>query len=403
MRELLRLRHENAASAEELQRALLLAEHSSRTKSRFLATVSHEMRTPLNGIMGVAQLMQQAHTTPIQRAHLDVIAHSARHLQSVIGDLLDLSRIESGRLAIVLKPARLHDLVREVVDLLLPVATEKGLRVEVRDATDLPEWIVTDAARVKQVLHNLLGNAIKFTAMGEVALNVELQSTRLLFSVSDTGIGIAADQTERIFQAFEQMAKPGSAEYRTGTGLGLTISRELAHALGGDLTCSSTLGRGSTFSLNIPCQPCAPADEPVQAAAADVMSTLQGRVLVAEDSPVNAMIAKAMLEHMGLAVDCAEDGVVALERMQQQKYELVLMDCQMPLLDGWQTTRRWRHLERESGRTRTPIVAMTANAVVGDRERCLDAGMDDYLSKPVEMQELKQLLRRHVPASPNPH
>jgi signal transduction histidine kinase len=398
LRELLRLRHENAAIAEQRQRALLLAEHSNRAKSRFLATVSHEMRTPLNGILGMTQLLQQSSADPAQRAQLDVVVQSARHLQSVIGDLLDLSRIESGRLVIDRAPVRLADLVGEVASLLRPVAVQKGLRFALEEAPDLPAWIEADAPRVKQVLHNLVGNAIKFTPAGEVGVHVTRQGDRLEFAVRDTGIGIPPDQIERIFHAFEQVAAPGSPEYRAGTGLGLTISRELAQAMGGDVTCRSTPGAGAEFRFTLPCRPCAAPPPPEVDAEGIAPLGVAGRVLVADDSPVNALIAKTMLERMGLEVDIAEDGHTALERLQQTAYAAVLMDCQMPMLDGWQATRRWREHERAAGGRRTPIIALTANAVVGDRERCIAAGMDDYLPKPFEIGELAALMRRHLAA-----
>lgn len=401
--ELMWLRHENAAIAEERQHALVLAEHSNQAKSRFLATVSHEMRTPLNGILGMAQLMKHASTDPAQRPQFEVIEQSGRHLQSVIGDLLDMSRIESGRLALDESAVRLGDIVREVADVLRPMAVAKGLRFDVHEAAALPEWIDADGSRVKQVLHNLLGNAIKFTASGGVALGVERLGEQLRFTVRDTGVGVPAAQAERIFNAFEQVATPGSPEYRSGTGLGLTISRHLARAMGGDVTLAPSAGRGSVFEFTLPCRVRAAPPQPPPASVA--LAPLEGgaRVLVAEDSPVNAMILKEMLERMGLDVDVAEDGRAAIERLQQTDYAAVLMDCQMPVMDGWQATRQWRAHEQGAGGRRTPIIALTANAVVGDRERCLAAGMDDYLPKPFQIAELSALIRQHVgPAGTEP-
>jgi signal transduction histidine kinase/ActR/RegA family two-component response regulator len=393
--ELLRLRHENATIAEERQRARLLAEHSSRTKSRFLATVSHEMRTPLNGILGMTQLMQQSTGDATQRAQLDVVAQSARHLQAVIGDLLDLSRIESGKPVVEPTAVALPALVDEVADLLGPVALQKGLEFLLDRPAELPRWIRADGPRVKQVLHNLVGNAIKFTPEGSVALDVRTEGGAVVFSVSDTGIGIPPDQIERVFHAFEQVAAPGTPEYRAGTGLGLTISRELARAMGGDVVCAPRVGRGMVFRFHFPLQVEA---APQPAAAAPAPAALHGRVLLAEDSPVNALIAKTMLERMGLEVDLAEDGEAALERLRNAAYAMVLMDCQMPVLDGWEATRRWRAHERSAGRRRTPIVALTANAVLGDRERCLAAGMDDHLPKPIEYETLGSTMQRHLAA-----
>ncbi len=400
--ELMWLRHENAAIADERQHALLLAEHSNQAKSRFLATVSHEMRTPLNGILGMAQLMKHSSTNPAQRLQFEVIEQSGRHLQSVIGDLLDMSRIESGRLALDESAVRLGDIVREVADVLRPMAAAKGLRFEVHQDASLPEWIDADGSRVKQVLHNLLGNAIKFTAAGEVALSVQRAGDTLRFTVRDTGVGVPAAQAERIFNAFEQVATPGSPEYRSGTGLGLTISRHLARAMGGDVTLAPASVRGSVFEFTLPCRVRAAPPAPPAASVALAPLGYSARVLVAEDSPVNAMILKEMLEHMGIEVDVAEDGSAAIERLQQADYAAVLMDCQMPVMDGWQATRRWREQERSTGGRRTPIIALTANVVVGDRERCLAVGMDDYLPKPFEIAELSALIRRHVAPSSDP-
>jgi signal transduction histidine kinase/ActR/RegA family two-component response regulator len=394
MVELLRLRHENAAIAEQRQRALVLAEHASKAKSRFLATVSHEMRTPLNGILGMTQLLQRHAVEQGRRDRLDVIAQSARHLQTVIGDLLDLSRIESGHLGVDPAPLRLVASLREVVDLLSPMATAKGLRLDVEIEPDLPEWILGDAPRIKQVLLNLLGNAIKFTAVGVVELRARASGALLILEVTDSGIGVPDDQRERIFEAFEQLPSDGAQHLRSGTGLGLTISRELARAMGGDVVCDAAPGGGSRFCFTLPCR-ASHAGEP-RVAADTPARRIEGRVLIVEDNPVNALIARSMLEELGAEVDLAEDGQMALDQMQQARYRAVLMDCQMPVLDGWQATRLWREREGAAGAARTPIIALTANAVAGDRERCLAAGMDDYLPKPFEMAALSVLLERHV-------
>ncbi|MBP8309576.1 MAG: response regulator [Burkholderiaceae bacterium] len=407
MAELIRLRHENAAIAEQRQRALLLAEHSNQVKSRFLAIVSHEMRTPLNGILGMTQMLRRSTTNPAQLPQLAVIEQSSRHLNTVIGDLLDLSKIEAGRLAIETGPFRLETLVREVTELLEPLASQKGLYFEVHREAGLPAWIETDGARLKQVLHNLLGNAIKFTTVGKVSLSIAREHDQLAFTVRDTGIGIAADQTDRIFRAFEQAAAPGSPVHRAGIGLGLTISRDLARAMGGDVVCQSEAGAqvavdkaagGAVFRFTLPCRPCAAPETPTPTAAPGALSPLAGHVLLVEDNAINALIAREMLELMGLTVTVAGDGQQALDRLRQTPFDAVLMDCQMPVLDGWQATRQWRAHERDSGMPRTPIIAITANAVSGDRERCHDAGMDDYLAKPYELDDLASIVRRHLAA-----
>ncbi len=390
--EMLRLRFEHAFIG-----AVLLAEHSSAAKSRFLATVSHEVRTPLNGIMGMTQLLQRSAVDAEQRAQLDTIRRSSEHLQTVISDLLDLSRIEFGKLVLDERTIPLAPTVREVTDLLQAVAEDKGLAFHVVFAPDLPEWIRSDAPRIKQVLHNLIGNAIKFTPRGDVGLQVESDGTNLRFFVLDTGDGVPAELLPRLFDAFEQ-GPAATLHARSGTGLGLTISRQIARAMGGDVACTSTGDGGATFVFTLPAEPVAAPT--AQAAANDeviVPPSLLGHVLVVDDNPVNATVASAMLQRMGLRTDVADDGAQALAMMRRGGYDLVLMDCQLPVLDGWEATRRWRR--SEGAARRLPIVALTANAVVGDRERCLQAGMDDYLAKPFRMDELAAVVDRHLQAA----
>jgi signal transduction histidine kinase/CheY-like chemotaxis protein len=394
--ELLTLRYENADIAEQRQQALALAEHSNAAKSRFLAAVSHEMRTPLNGILGMTQLMRGTAQDEQHQHQLDIVQRSAQHLQTVIGDLLDLSRIEFGRIDIEQEPFGLVDTVREVTDLLAAIGAEKGLAFRLELDPGLPGQVRGDASRVKQVLHNLIGNAIKFTRRGEVVLHVAPTADGLRFSVRDTGSGIPARDAERIFDAFAQ-AGSGTTR-RSGTGLGLTISRQLARAMGGDvLHQTPENGNGALFHFTIKAQHLG---QPVPAAERWKAEHFQlsGRVLVVDDSPVNAIVACSMLERFGIETEVAEDGEQALQRLRSQRYDVVLMDCQMPLLDGWEVTRRWRSEEaREPGRPPVPIVALTANAVVGDREQCLAAGMDDYLAKPFDLNDLGLMLRRHLP------
>lgn len=397
--EMLRLRFENACIAEERHQAMLLSQHASAAKSRFLATVSHEMRTPLNGIMGMTQLLQRSALSAQQREQVDIIAHSSRHLQSVIGDLLDLSRIEFGKLALDDEPLLLEDTVREVTGLLQAVAQDKGLRCTVEFAPSLPGWVMGDASRIKQVLHNLLGNAIKFTARGEVTLQVMRDGGDLVFRVRDTGEGVPQAMSERIFEAFEQ-GPSAAVDGRAGTGLGLTISRRLARAMGGDVACEPTFSRGASFVFRVPCR--LPSAVPTASSPMPALrgAPAAGTVLVVDDNAVNALVASAMLETAGLTVEVAEDGESALQRMARGGIDVVLMDCQLPGIDGWEATRRWRGQEPPG--ERLPIIALTANAVVGDRDRCLRAGMDDYLAKPVQMDELIAVVTRHLSASEEP-
>jgi signal transduction histidine kinase/CheY-like chemotaxis protein len=395
--ELLRLRHENAAIAGQRQRALLMAEHSSRVKTRFLANVSHEMRTPLNGIMGMAQLLVDWPGDERRAAWLQAILDSGGHLQGVIGDLLDQSRIESGHIAVRAAPLRVRDAVREVVELTRPLAVRAGLALEVREQAGLPEWIAGDAVRIKQVLHNLVGNAIKFTPAGAVVVDLGWDGRHLRFGVTDTGVGIAPDQIERIFHAFEQAAPPDGGHYNAGTGLGLTIAREIARAMGGDIVCRSLPGHGSTFEFSLPARAMAPPPAPApQDPGVTAPGALSGLILLAEDNEINALIARTILERAGFDVETVADGQAALDRLAHTRFDAVLMDCQMPVLDGWEATTQWRAHERQHGLARVAIVALTANSSDGDRERCLAAGMDDYLSKPFERHALVAMIRRHA-------
>ena len=403
--ETMRLRFENAAIAEERHRALLYAEHSNAAKTRFLASVSHELRTPLNGIIGMTQLVAVESLSPLQRQRLDVLRHSAEHLVTVIGDLLDLSRIEFDRIELNPQPTLIAQTVRDVTDLLQPVAEDRGLQFEVLFDLGLPAAAQMDASRVKQVLHNLIGNALKFTAQGHVGLAVGMSEGLLRFRVSDSGEGIPPEAIERIFDAFEQ-GPSTTVPARSGAGLGLTISRRLARAMGGDVTCRSIPGRGTTFEFTIAFRPTPRTPLPRPSLSEELAAAGEsaeppvarpGRVLVVEDNEVNAMVVRGMLEQMGVNAELAVDGQKALACMNQAAYDLVLMDCQMPVLDGWEATRIWRAREARLRQSpRVPIVALTASAAAGERERCLEAGMDDYLSKPFTREALGDLVDRYL-------
>jgi signal transduction histidine kinase/CheY-like chemotaxis protein len=404
--ESMRLRFENAAIADERHRALVWAEHSNAAKTRFLASVSHELRTPLNGIIGMTQLLAIEPLSALQRQRLDVLRHSAEHLVTVIGDLLDLSRIEFERIELNPQPTLIAQTVRDVTDLLQPVAEDRGLGFEVRFDLGLPAAALLDASRVKQVLHNLIGNALKFTARGEVGLTVSMSEGLLRFVVADTGEGIPRQSIERIFEAFEQ-GPSGITPARSGAGLGLTISRRLARAMGGDVTCQSVPGSGTTFEFTVAFKPTPKTPVPRPSVSEEIAAALPtgapveprpGRVLVVEDNDVNALVVRGMLEQLGVHADLAENGQAALASMGRAAYDLVLMDCQMPVLDGWEATRIWRAQERRQRKpARTAIVALTASAAAGERERCLEAGMDDYLSKPFSRESLAALVDRYLP------
>ncbi len=430
--ELLRLRFATDWLAQQRQQALQSAEHSSNSKSRYVAVMSHEIRTPLNGILGMTQLLERSPLDPRQREQVDIMRRSGQHLLALVNDILDLARIESGKLAVDSGPVHVRETVDDVCRLLRETARDKGLAFSLNLSPALPSYALGDASRIKQVLHNLIGNAIKFTEQGQVSVEVSptldmRAGTLLRFAVRDTGEGIAADQMERVFAPFEQAEQERRPRRQDGTGLGLTISRELARAMGGDLRCSSVPGQGSLFEFTLPLQACADVGSPRSARAqpatapdteaAPIQSAnpssalpaepqasralaqppqLSGRVLLVDDSMVNVLVASSMLESCGLQVDQAENGVEALERLETLAYDLVLMDCQMPKMDGFEATRRWRALERSRFLAHVPIVALTASAVNGDRERCIQCGMDDYLVKPFEMDDLLAVVQRHL-------
>ncbi|MGA0612528.1 ATP-binding protein [Caldimonas sp. KR1-144] len=397
--ELMRLRVLLEQEAERRNEALALAQRHSAVKSQFLATMSHEMRTPLHGILGVAeQLRADAEAgvaSELMRRPLELVARSGEHLLGLINDLLDFAKIEAGQMTLAEAPFELRACIDEVVALARAAARDKGLalRAELSALGAGAHWVRGDAARLRQVLHNLLGNAIKFTERGEVSLvaSRDAQLGWLRIEVSDTGVGIAPEQMTRIFEAFHQ----GEASFDrrfAGTGLGLTIARELARAMGGDLHGRSTPGAGSSFCFEAPLPPCdAPQVLPAKSAPP---VALRGRVLLVEDNAVNALVAQAMLRRCGLEVEHVLDGEQAVSQVLASRPDLVLMDCQMPTMDGITATRRIRASEAESGAQRVPIVALTANAYASDRDQCLAAGMDEHLAKPFREDELRATLAR---------
>lgn len=397
IRELLRLRFTTDRIAEERAEALALAQRQSSVKSQFLATMSHEMRTPLHGILGLARLLRRQPEPPTA-AQWDVIERAGEHLLAQINDILDFSHLQGGTIALAQQRFDLAQLVDDVVAQSSPAASERGLLLQARLSMTRPALVVGDAARLRQVLQQLLGNAIKFTEAGSVTVIVKHHPVRgrVRIDVRDTGIGIAAVDRGRIFDAFQQGDNSFRRRYG-GTGLGLTIARELARAMGGDLVCTSVPGEGSNFRLTL-ALPTAPEDAPVEPAAATGERSgrlLSGHVLLAEDNPVNALVAEAALQGLGLSVQVVGDGEQAVAAFKVHRPDLVLMDCQMPLMDGFEAARRMREHEQEAGDgRRTPIVALTANAMDGDRERSLAAGMDDHMAKPFRDDALWATLRR---------
>ncbi|MFO0896925.1 MAG: PAS domain-containing protein [Pirellulales bacterium] len=375
----------------QVERARLAAEEASRAKSQFLANMSHEIRTPLGGILGMTHLMLESEPTPLQREYLGLVEQSAEALLTVINDILDFSKIEAGKLELVEEVFSPVHLVRGLVQLLEPRARQKGLALAANLATDTPARVRGDAGRLRQVLLNLLGNAVKFTERGEVELSLEVEgrderTVELHLAVRDTGIGIPPDKQQRVFESFEQADGATNRKYG-GTGLGLAISQRLVELMHGRIWLESEVGRGSTFHVCLPLALEAGGELAPAAAPREIPPPVRPlRILLAEDSLVNQKYAVALLGKRGHEVVVAADGRQAVNRALAERFDVVLMDVQMPELDGLAATAEIRRYEREIG-GHLPIVAMTAHAMQGDRERCLAAGMDGYVSKPLRPEE----------------
>ena len=384
-------------SNEELTRAKAQADAANRAKSEFLANVSHEIRTPMNGVLGMAQMLALSDLPPHSKRLAGIIESSAASLLRIINDILDFSKMEAGRLEIEEIAFSLRQVVDDTVESLVHRAQRRGLRLSVEFAADCLASVRGDPLRFRQVLTNLLSNAIKFTERGGVRILVARQEDGLIqVTVEDSGIGIPPGSEERIFGSFEQADGSTTRKYG-GTGLGLAIAKRLVHLMGGEIGVKSTLGKGATFHFTAQLPPAAKDES--QTPALDLTRNLRGslsgtRVLLAEDNDVNQEVARGFLQLLGCSVAVASDGVQALDALQQGRYDAVLMDCQMPKMDGFEASRQLRARERDDGLPRVPIIALTANAMRGDRERCLSVGMDDFLSKPFRIEELQAVLTR---------
>lgn len=368
-----------------------LAEEEARdavaARTGFLATISHEIRTPLNGVLGITEVLLDTELDEEQRELAETVKSSGKMLRTLLDDVLDYSKIDAGRVDLESIPISLPRLASTLAETWGKLAVDKGIKLGVEFGAGVPEWVYGDPVRLQQVLNNLVSNALKFTKSGHITLQLSQAEERLQLRVRDTGVGMDAQAHKRIFQAFRQADSSVTRNYG-GTGLGLAISRSLAHAMDGSLTVESAPGRGSTFTLDLPLRVAeAPSvDEHVNLEALDLSGV---RILVAEDNLVNQVVVSRLLERLGVEVTLAANGQACLDAWESTNADLVLMDCQMPGMDGYQATQRLRELG-----VRTPIIALTANNMPGDRVRSIQAGMDDHLGKPIQPEALSACLQR---------
>ena len=381
-----------AILAWRLRQALRQAAQASQAKSTFLANMSHEIRTPMNGVIGLAEVLMHEHLPEHQRQMAASIRQCGRNLLEILNDVLDHSKLEAGKLEIDHAPFELRAPLTTVSESLGVVAREKGLALRTEIDPGAPEWVMGDSLRLSQILFNLVGNAIKFTERGEVTIHLSCENTRVRFEVIDTGIGITPEQQERLFEPFSQ-ADRGTTRRFGGTGLGLSIVKRLVDRMRGDLGCSSVAGQGSRFWVVLDLPPAEPVRETSRTRPVRAGRPAGLRLLFADDNAVNRRVVSALLEKLGHRVELAENGAEAVERFTTSQYDAVFLDCHMPVEDGFSAARRMRAFEAQSrDGARTPIVALTALAFAEDKARCLEAGMDAHLVKPVRLEDLERVL-----------
>lgn len=382
----------------QLREAKEAAEAAARTKSEFLANMSHEIRTPMNAIVGMTSLLRETTMTGEQREYVETIRQGSESLLRIINDILDFSKIESGKLELEKQPFNIRTCIEGAIDLLANEAAKKDVGITCLIDKETPTYITGDATRLRQVLVNLISNSVKFTPEGDILVSVKTKKAspalyEIHFSVADTGIGIPKDRMDRLFQSFSQV-DASTTRHFGGTGLGLAISRDLTQLMGGRIWAESEEGKGSTFHFTIVTEGAsAAAPQPDEARfEAGLGEKLPLAILLAEDNPVNQRVGLHLLGQMGYRADVVSDGVEAIESLRNRPYDVIFMDVQMPEMDGLEATRRIRKEWPENG---PRIIAMTANAMPDDREKCLAAGMDDYIAKPVTFVQIQSVLQRH--------
>lgn len=370
---------------EELAKALQLAKQANVAKSEFLATMSHEIRTPMNGILGILELLNGSALDSEQKKLLEMAESSAETLLSIISDILDFSKIEAGKLELEQQSFNLKKLLMDLARIYKQLASEKGLSFNLELAKSLPLWVSGDQTRVRQILSNFLNNALKFTTQGSIKLTARPAplEAQIYFEVSDSGIGVTAENQSKLFQNFSQADMSTTREYG-GTGLGLAICKNLAELMQGRIGLESREGQGSRFWVELQL----PASAAAETTPINSKRNLKGlRLLLVEDNEINQMVAQSLLEKLEIQVQLVENGADSLQATSQSDFEMILMDCHMPVMDGYEATKRLRLQGYQH-----PIIALTANATKEDRQKCLDSGMDDFLSKPFKPETLYEIL-----------
>jgi len=386
-----------AALMRENDRERAAAEHANAVKSRFLANMSHEIRTPLNGVLGLADVLSRRRLDVETSALVGTIGRSARTLLALVNDVLDLSRVEAGRFELERAPFDARAAAHAVSALFAPSCQQRGVALVVEVGVEVPRRLLGDRLRFEQIVSNLVGNAVKFTSHGTVTLTLEWHAGSLSVSVRDTGIGIATDKHAAVFEAFAQADTSTTRRYCC-SGLGLAISSQLVAQMGGEITLVSEPGVGSTFSFAIALdEAAATSDTPAREISASPTAPLRAHVLLAEDDETNQLVAGSFLLELGVSCETVSDGLQAVARATSgTRFDIILMDCQMPELDGYEATRRIRRWELETGRTRTPVVAVTAHALPVERARAAAAGMDGYVTKPLTLESFRAAMAEHV-------
>lgn len=396
------LKSEIKRQTKDIEKARQTAEDANESKSEFLANMSHEIRTPMNGVTGMLQILSDTRLSQEQQGYVESASQSAGALLTLINDILDFSKIEAGKLDIEIIDFNLKTMMDAVIDMLAPKAFEKGLELFYLIGKDISKRLSGDPTRIRQILINLIGNAIKFTRKGNVFVNIQIKKETkktclLLFEVKDTGIGIPADETDKLFQLFTQVDASTTRKFG-GTGLGLAISKQLTELMGGEIGVTSELNEGSVFWFTIKLKklkmlsPEAEIERKNTAEEKNVSISTRLNILLAEDNIVNQKVVSIMLGKMGHTITVAGDGLQALELFEKENFDLILMDIQMPVMDGEEATVKIRTIEEET-KTHTPIIALTANVMKGDKEQYLKCGMDQYVSKPIRKNDLIQAIQ----------